>query len=505
MKYKLFLAAVLTMILLPLISTKAYADVSPPIYSGSQIQTEENTEIELDEEILNIDINDGCEFAGKNKSLRKYESSECNYFDVEAIFYFNNPTGETVSQEVFFPFPTGVMGGPIDEDYYAVMKEEKPSIFNSYSQKVNGEEVSWEPDFLSEEEFEQMMDEISSGENDDLNLYSLTYVSEYRFKPGENKVVIRYRTPISYSYAGGYYHIHYILRTGGNWAGPIGELTTNMNFNSEIHEKRYSSNYDYAIVDKNSLQYKATNIEPEKDIKVSFIPREVWEVAKPVILNDDYQLSDQETLTVLDTIAVYANNKGLMPDVSMYGEDTGNLIVPVYWVLYPYIEENSTEIIENYDGNSYITSYAVEEYIAESKVGEYRKKAHELDLWNDSGYETCQNYSEKTQDFAQENYDYLSKHVPDKKYLYEVSDQVLDCYSLRSNSDSVAVAKNDSSDMKEQNKDSEKKECSSELLCTDWLPIVGGLIVGLTVSLIGIGYVKQEEIRNLVQKYRRSK
>ncbi|MBN1915539.1 hypothetical protein JW796_00905 [Candidatus Dojkabacteria bacterium] len=267
-------------------TTKVKADVAPIEYWGNGIVTGEHYQIALDKEILKFNVfednmcgNNGIEFCS-------------SYFDVNVEFYFNNP-GEDINVEVFFPVP----GANMNEGHVR-------EIVDSFSMNMNGENTE-----LLTKNIDPVLiaKPVLDPKDTTVNVYSTLH-----FKKGENKLIVKYKNPLTSSYVGGYKHLLYILTTGSAWEGSIDELIIEVNFQYPISFLRYENSDAYYLEQKsaNLLRYSAKNVEPIDDLEVSFMPYHVWQKVSPFLQGNEYSLSLKERFELDEYLSDWLGNKG---------------------------------------------------------------------------------------------------------------------------------------------------------------------------------------------------
>lgn len=295
------------------------ADAAPFEYNSGNPTIAENKDISLSSEVLNITLNKECSTA------RVIEGSmECNYFDVEAIFSLDNPNKDT-DLDIFFPFPGDMAGG-----FYEQGDEFKGSgydtILDTYSVTMNGEKPDWKTKV------------INTDDPDFVNYRSsLWLISKIDVKKGVNKLVIKYSSPITYTYMGGYNKIPYILTSGSLWSGPIGHLKIVLTFPVNYSDKRfYSKHYEFEKVTDTVWQYEKYGVEPVNDLDVYYISKDIWNMISPYVRGGVGNLSLKQREDLLISIMDKAGNKGLF----LYDEDS--VISDVFKNhLYAAVEEGS--------------------------------------------------------------------------------------------------------------------------------------------------------------------
>jgi hypothetical protein len=263
MKLKLLLTLTIFIFISPINKIPVYANYAPIQHSsgGAVIFTKSN--ISIKEEKLYIKINED-----QNSQAEIRDGIEIS---VDYIFY--NPS-ETQILEIGFPISGQSTNFQVKQD-----GSEIPFVYKEYKQA------------------EQIMDYGM------MNILPVShYISIVEFKKGETRLSVKYNTKISSyearEYRGSVGNVNYILNSAQNWNGPIGDLQITVDFNSPTSPARFSTSspqYNFRQIDQNRIYFRAKNIIPYTNLKISFIYDRYWrEYMKYVSVIDDFSISNEQ-------------------------------------------------------------------------------------------------------------------------------------------------------------------------------------------------------------------
>jgi hypothetical protein len=181
---------------------------------------------------------------------------DCWYASVNAVFIMENTSGTDVTLDVFYPFPSmlDVWGGGDTsmEDHSKNFSVQVRDSYLDYS-------VTSYP----------MMYEGS-----ETNIPSLEF--PVTFPAGaETEIWITYQTRLVYEPKSQYGSFIYLMQTGSNWAGSIGEGWLRFKFRDEIFPEMFIDLSDDFVIDGNELTWDFSDLEPgvADNKKVTFSPR----------------------------------------------------------------------------------------------------------------------------------------------------------------------------------------------------------------------------------------
>ncbi|MFH0891801.1 MAG: hypothetical protein V1867_03405 [Candidatus Falkowbacteria bacterium] len=239
MKYKILFILVFGFIL----SFQASADSAPSVKPGADIKSLKDSNIQMKEEMVTIDIKENKELEKNNGSLNRY------YAHVKAEFIFINE-GDKKTIDVGFPLD--------DLDTLHLGDLMSPDNFRVY---IDGQEATTTAVKLNE-----------NSHGDDWIAW------KNPFNKGENKTIVEY--DIEAHYPGGYtgstydHALFYVLETGAGWNGLIEKADITINFPDDFNLEKYaeygffpSEQPAYAIIDIFPRNYK---IVSKNQIKISF-------------------------------------------------------------------------------------------------------------------------------------------------------------------------------------------------------------------------------------------
>lgn len=265
MKKRIFsflLAVCFAVVLFPI---TAYADDATLGGTGITVFPISDTEVEMEEEIIDIVVRDDCSY-------------------VTCQFFFHN-TGSSTNLLVGFPtqYP-GVyesqdeLDEEMEDDYYDEMYVTQLNWFRTF---VNGERVRVTVKKGLKPE----------GNNTDELYFPQWYTWRMHFNADERvKVVNKYWMQNS---SGGEDSewISYILRSGATWKGPIGKITVRIQLEDyDLSDTSFEGIEPTYIEENGAVVWEAENIEPEQDI-------EVWTSDTPCSYSDGnpYDYYDEAT------------------------------------------------------------------------------------------------------------------------------------------------------------------------------------------------------------------
>ncbi len=252
------LAAFLSLfIILLLPKTKVSADVGEIPMPGGVITSGDTTDsIEMTEENVLFDINNAtsdCPFFGYD---------DCWYAHVTADFTMTNLTAADVNMNLMFPFPTNY--AQFDPEYYN--PDFDPA--RSFVVTSNGSNV----DFTK-----QSFDYNYEGETTSLPsiAFPITFAAE-----DTTDISIEYDIRLVMEPKSIYGTFLYIMETGSNWAGNIGEGTITFQFPVNLSPEFLGTLSRRFEMSNNQLIWHFTNLEPTAadNLQVTFAPSLITEM-----------------------------------------------------------------------------------------------------------------------------------------------------------------------------------------------------------------------------------
>ena len=233
----------------PLFPMSAYADDATLGGTGITVFPISDTEVEMEEEIIDIVVRDGCSY-------------------VTCQFFFHN-TGDGTN--LLVGFPTQYPGG------YESQEELDEEMEGEYFDEMYVTQLNWFRTFVDGERVHVTVKKglEPEGNNADDLYFPQWYTWRMHFAADERiKVVNKYWMENSF---GGECTewISYILRSGATWKGPIGKITVRMQLEDyNLSATSFPGMQPTYIEENGNIVWEAENIEPEEDV-------DVWTVDTP--------------------------------------------------------------------------------------------------------------------------------------------------------------------------------------------------------------------------------
>lgn len=198
-----------------------------------------DTQVEMEEEIIDITVRDGCSY-------------------VSCQFFFHNTGDKT---KLLAGFPTGHHYNEPQQEYEGP-EDEYVTDLNWFRTFIHGKRVPVKIKSGLKPE----------GNNADELYFPQWYTWSMTLKKDERlKVVNKYWAVNTQPVPGYSEEINYVLRSGSTWKGPIGKVTVRMKFEgynvAGIEFEQMQPSY---IKQDGTIVWTAENIEPQEDIEVFY-------------------------------------------------------------------------------------------------------------------------------------------------------------------------------------------------------------------------------------------
>ncbi|GHV13261.1 hypothetical protein FACS189491_07960 [Spirochaetia bacterium] len=309
--------------------------------SSVQIIDNENTNITMQEEIINIRLHR-------------------DFYEVDVTFYFIN-TGET---------ETISLGFPVEAEFQNFSSEKEWAILSDFRSYINNALIQR---YTIKEETKYTTN--PPGDPHDYVLYTKWYIREVIF-PGNSTTVSRVTYKAPYGHSGFDITGGYIFGTGYNWKGPIGKMVINIIHDDDIFLDRFTiGRYTKEkIVDyftwKGSGMYKFefNNIEPIISDRIRFY------ISKCNMLNAAYnEFGDSFLGWMWDEQLLYEN----VSDLKLYTKNQIRLFINFFYAIRGYNFKNQ-RYKDFFTGlkniNNENRKYAINPNFSENNFNEYEKK-----------------------------------------------------------------------------------------------------------------------------------
>jgi len=328
--------ALITLAVMIICISNAFADIAPNPIKAKSIGTSENTKIKMVSERVVIDLYKDssvveCYFYMKNEGRKQ----KINIGFPEMYFQYWGKTSATDSDRNFLVQENGKEVQKIDAyiPYLGSRKEQKTHAKKS---NMKYEEQPW-------------------------------YLWDSKFKEGETKIIkVRYSLPNGQIYKGSRYFT-YLLSTGSGWMGTIdtAEVIVNIkDFSTDLILKTIPDNY---TIEENQICWKFYNLEPttNNDIKIYYEPSKGYyekkKAQKPeptIVINDEILLHSGDSQRFLDsiipneilTIKILKDLK----DTEKYTSDKEGVII-IYTK--SYVIDKLKKLIESRSSNNHVLAY----------------------------------------------------------------------------------------------------------------------------------------------------
>lgn len=355
-----------------LCTQNASADSGPIQFEGNGVITHDPKGVILKQEDLIINLIE--EECGEGEYIHN-----CNKFNIEAVFLLDNPN-EDLSLETYFPLP-GMWMTP-EEGTGKI-------IADTFSISLNGQKIS----DLEGKDLTQI-----ETEDQYLERYSYAFFVELNINKGLNELIVRYTNPVTDTYSGGLEQILYVLKTGSLWEGPIGKLNISVTFPSDFPFERITySSWPFIRESMKKLTYSEDNVEPTKDITISYVPLKVWQAILPFIDGSEKILTDEQRIEILRLLNDEISNKGYVGYSSnptlpekIYER---NMLYLVFngskdeFVLSQYVDYNTNLLIFAYsETGSCHNGIVYDEYFEEMKIETKKNVDYYVDFIPTDGY-----------------------------------------------------------------------------------------------------------------------
>lgn len=227
------------------------ADVGVPSSPGGSIVSGDQTDaIEMTSEKVTFDILE--------------ETNEYDYYeaDVEAVFQMTNVTNTKESLDISFPIPASIVD--FDGNY-----NDNMNFTSDVHVYVNNNEVDFE---YNDYEYSTIDESFQTAVGVDLTVdFEADAVTEIK---------VTYNSDINYepkSIFGGY---RYIMETGSNWKGSIGEGEIIFKFPWKLTKNAFLDYDERFVIDGKEMVWSFENLEPgeEDNIEMLFAPSllQIW-------------------------------------------------------------------------------------------------------------------------------------------------------------------------------------------------------------------------------------
>lgn len=208
-----------------------------------------DTEVEMEEEIIDIVVRDGCSY-------------------VTCQFFFHN-TGE--STDLLVGFPTQYPGG------YESQEALDTEMAEEYFDEMYVTQLNWFRTFVDGERVRVSVKKglVPEGNNTEELYFPQWYTWRMHFAANERiKVVNKYWMENSFGGESTEW-ISYILRSGATWKGPIGKITVRMQLEDyDLSDTSFPGMPPTYIEENGTIVWEAEDLEPLDDA-------DVWTIDTP--------------------------------------------------------------------------------------------------------------------------------------------------------------------------------------------------------------------------------
>lgn len=277
-KFKgIFVVLIAFLCLFPLFLTVSKADSAPVQFIGNGVTTHDNKGIILTKEDLTINVNEKpC------PSNSEYDAEQdCSLYAVQADFYFSNPN-DALDLGIFFPINNS------ERAFHLQM----PWVNKYFEINMNGTAIS-------------KFDEITMPSKESEFDYSKSLFTNVHFQKGSNKMIVKYKYPLTDRDKVPNKSFQYILTSGALWAGTIGELNIYVQFPRAIGSSQYETNYIFTNVSPKVLKTTLKDIDPTVELNFDFYPVDFLNFMSPLMNNSSSLSLDQRLAYTTNALNYY--------------------------------------------------------------------------------------------------------------------------------------------------------------------------------------------------------